>query len=83
MKLHTTIFKATKEGAIELRTEEGKLKVFLVIEEGPNGEEEELEEIKTTSYRESDIISLMERIKIGLRISRIVSTIAGFIFGMV
>ena len=67
----------------ELRTEEDGLKVILVIEEGPNGEEEELIEIETKSYKESDIISLKERISIGLKITRICSSIAGLILGSV
>ena len=51
-----------------------------MIEEGPNGEEEELEELETKMYREREIINLKERIKIGLRIAQICSTFAGFIF---
>ena len=48
-----------------------------------NGEEEELNEIEIKSYKESDIISLKERISIGLKINRICSSIAGLILGSV
>ena len=62
--------------------EGGKEKVVL---EGPNGEEEDLEELESKTYRESDItgpMTLKDKLKIGqmgLTIANIVTDIMQFI----
>ena len=42
------------EPCIQLRTEGNETKVFLVIEEGANGDEKPLDEVESKTYRESE-----------------------------
>ena len=49
---HFSQYEVKKGGSIALRTEDGTLKVYLVIEEGPNGEEDELKPIDMKTYDE-------------------------------
>jgi len=47
------VYQVKTEGRIDMRTENGEEKVYLVIEEGPNGDEIELKPVDTKTYDES------------------------------
>jgi len=47
------VYEVKTEGRIDMRTENGEEKVYLVIEEGPNGDEIELKPVDTKTYDES------------------------------
>ena len=49
---HFWQYEVKTEGSIAMRTEDGTDKVYLVIEEGPNGEEDELKPIDMKTYDE-------------------------------
>ena len=54
---HFWQYEVKNEGSIALRTEDGKDKVYLVIQEGPNGEEDELKPIDMKTYDERDRVA--------------------------
>ena len=49
------------EGRIDLRTENSLEKVYLVIEEGPNGDEIELKPVDTKTYDESAKVAKLDK----------------------
>ena len=55
------VYELKKEGSIALRTEDGNGMVYLVIEEGPNGEEDGLTPINTKTYDEKAKVSKLDK----------------------
>ena len=49
------------EGSIDLRSENCREKVFLVTEEGPNGDEVEPKPVDTKTYDESQKVASLDR----------------------
>ena len=55
------VYEVKTEGSIDMRTENGLEKVYLVIEEGPNGDEIELKPIDTKTYDESKRLAKLDK----------------------
>jgi len=58
---HFRVYEVKREGSICLRHEDGREKVYLVAEEGPNGEEVELRPVDTKTYDESAKVTSLVR----------------------
>jgi len=58
---HFRVYEVKREGCICLRHEDGRDKVYLITEEGPNGEEVELRPVDLQTYDERKYISSLDK----------------------
>ena len=58
---HFRVYEVKCEGCIDIRHENDREKVYLVTEEGPNGEEVELLPVDTKTYDESTKVASLDR----------------------
>merc|ERR1712055_173915 len=58
---HFRVYEVKREGSICLRHEDGRDKVYLITEEGPNGEEVELRPVDLQTYDERKYISSLDK----------------------
>merc|ERR1711909_31025 len=79
---HFRVYEVKREGCICLRHEDGRDKVYLIIEEGPNGEEVELRPVDLHTYDESTkVSSLDKRYKISKAMSSWVGAFGSLLSG--
>ena len=76
------VYEVKCEGCIDLRHEDGREKVYLVTEEGPNGEEVELLPVDTKTYDESTRVTSLDRaVKIAKAFSQWISALGDLLKG--
>jgi len=81
-RFHFRVYEVKREGCICLRHEDGRDKVYLVIEEGPNGEEVELRPVDLHTYDESTkVFTLDRRYKISKAMSSWVGAFGSILSG--